>query len=64
MGKTYSAKNYRKYRKGYRKWKKLSNKNIYAHKNAMAQATQIAALRNKVNRVYRLCHPEVKFKLS
>ena len=63
MGKVVSRKRYRKYKKGYRKWK-LSNKNIYSNKNAKAQAVQIAALRNKINAVYKACKPEYKIKMS
>lgn len=64
MGKKYFAKKYRKYKKGYRKWKKLSNKYIYGSKGAKAQASQIAALRNKVDAVYKICKPEYKLKMS
>lgn len=52
----YKNRRYRRYNR------KLSNKNIYAHKSAMSQAVQIAALRNKINKVYRATKPEMKTK--
>lgn len=51
----------RRYKRNYN-YRKLSNKNIYAHKSAMSQAVQIAALRNKINKVYRATKPETKTK--
>ena len=38
----------------------LSTRNIYSRRSALAQATQIAALKRKVNKVYRACKPEMK----
>lgn len=55
---------YKKYKKAYKKYKKLSNKYIYGKKGAAAQAMQIAALRDKINKVYKVCKPEVKFLTS
>ena len=53
----YSRRYGRKYgRRGY----KLSTRNIYANRSSMAQATQIAAIRNKINKVYKACKPETK----
>lgn len=59
MAKVYSGKKYRKYKKGYRKWKKLSNRNIYSHKSAKSQAVQIAALNKKIKYVQKLCAPDI-----
>lgn len=52
-----SRRSYRTRRYGRRA---LSTRNIYAHRSNMAQATQIAALKKKVNRVYKACKPEMK----
>lgn len=55
----------RKYfsRKRYgRKRYTLSNKYLFGHRSARAQASQIAAIRNRVNKVYKACKPEKKFK--
>ena len=54
----------RKYfsRKRYgRKRYTLSNRHIFGNRSSRAQASQIAAIRNKVNKVYRACKPEKKF---
>ena len=40
--------------------RQLSTKRIYSRTSARAQASQIASLRNRVNRVYRACKPEIK----
>lgn len=40
--------------------KRLSSRNIYTHRSARSQALQIASLRNRINRVYRACRPEIK----
>lgn len=51
----------RTYRKTSRRTsRKLSNRRIYSRTSARAQASQIAALRNRINRVYRACRPEIK----
>lgn len=51
----------RRYRRNRRyKRSRLSNRNVFGHKSATAQASQIATLRNRVNRVYRICRPETK----
>lgn len=47
---------YRKYRRGT-----LSTRNIYLNRSSRSQATQIAAIKRKVNKVYRACKPEKKF---
>ena len=49
---------YRKSR-GRRNYR-LSTRNIYSYRSARPQANQIAALRNRVNSVYRYCQPETK----
>lgn len=38
----------------------LSNKYVYGNRSAKSQAKQIAALRNRINSVYRQTKPEVK----
>lgn len=53
------GKRFRRY--GYRRGSRyLSNRYIYGKKGASSQAKQIAALRNKVNKVYKACKPETK----
>lgn len=47
-------------RKGRRGNRSLSTRNIFNRKGAKAQAKQIYALRKSVNRVARMCKPEVK----
>lgn len=55
-GKRYARKRYvRRYRP-----RTLSNRNVYGNRSARAQATQIAALRRRINKVYRACKPETK----
>lgn len=54
---------YRKryYKRRYaRRRSTLSTRNIYAKRSSISQAGQIAALRNKVNKVYKVCKPEMK----
>lgn len=58
-GRTYKYRRYRRYNN-----RKLSNRNIYSHKSATSQAVQIAALRNKINKVYKAAKPETKCKLE
>lgn len=53
-------KRYRKYKRGYRRFKTLSKYNIYMNKGARSQARQINALNRKISRVYKLTKPEVK----
>lgn len=48
----------------YRKSRVLSTKNIYSRTRARSQVAQIAALRNKINKVYRAAKPERKQKVS
>lgn len=60
---------YRRYRKNtYRKRRfnrsRLSTRNIYANRSARSQASQIAALRNRINKVYRACKPEYKVAIG
>ena len=40
--------------------KRLSSRNIYMNRSARSQALQIASLRNRINKVYKACRPEVK----
>lgn len=40
--------------------RRLSSRNIYMNRSSRSQALQIATLRNRVNRIYRACRPEVK----
>lgn len=47
-------------RKGRRGNRTLSTRRIFNNKGAKAQASQIYALRRSVNRVARMCKPEVK----
>ena len=56
----YGKRSYRVNRRYNRKARKLSNKYIYGNRSAKSQATQIAALRNRVNKVYKSCKPEIK----
>lgn len=57
---------YRRYnkfgRKRFYRRRTLSTRNIYSRRSSMAQATQIAALKRKVNKVYKACKPEMKVK--
>lgn len=49
------------YRKRSRRTsRRLSNRRIYSRTSAKSQASQIALLRNRINRVYRACRPEIK----
>lgn len=61
---SYRFRPYRFNRKKSYASRKLSNKNIYMNKSARSQAVQIAALRNRVNKVYRACKPEKKVVIS
>lgn len=51
-------------RKGRRGNRTLSTRRIFNNKGAKAQAKQIYALRRSVNRVARMCKPEVKLSRS
>lgn len=53
-GKFYGKRYYRRRRRS------LSNRYVYGKTSAKAQARQIATLRNRINRVYKACKPEVK----
>ena len=55
-------RNYRRSRYGRRRV--LSTRNIYTKRSSLAQATQIAALRRRVNKVYKSCKPEMKTALA
>lgn len=52
----------KRFRRRYNRYNRrtLSNRNIFGKTRAKAQARQIAALRNKVNKVYNACKPEIK----
>ena len=54
----YARKN--RFRKNFRNNRVLSTKRIFNNKTAKAQASQIWALRKRVNRVYQRTKPEVK----
>lgn len=56
----YRRRGYRRNRY-YRRNRVLSTRSIYSNRSSRSQATQIAAIRNKVNKVYRACKPEKKF---
>lgn len=59
-GRKYFSRKRRSQFRNYRK-RTLGNRNIYGNRSSRAQASQIAAIRNKVNKVYRACKPEKKF---
>ena len=46
--------------KGRRYHKYLSTRNIFGHKGSKSQAKQIYALRKSINKVAKMCKPEVK----
>lgn len=48
----------------YRRSRVLSTRNIYAKRSSISQATQIAALRRRVSKVYKACKPEKKVALA
>lgn len=52
----------KRFRRRYNRYHRrtLSNRNIFSKTRAKAQARQIAALRNRVNKVYNICKPEIK----
>lgn len=56
----YARRNYTRSRRNYT----LSSRNIYANRSARAQASQIAAIRNRVNKVFRACKPEKKVAIE
>lgn len=51
-------------RAGRRGHRTLSTRSIFNNKGARAQASQISALKKRINYVYRQCRPEVKIKES
>lgn len=55
---------YRRRRYSSRSRRALSNRNVYGKTSSKAQARQIATLRNRVNKVYRSCRPEVKVQYN
>lgn len=51
----------RRYRRNYRRNNsRLSNRRVFGRTSAKSQASQIAVLRNRINKVYRRCKPEIK----
>lgn len=51
----------RSYKRRYaRRRSALSTRSIYSRRSALAQAGQIAALKKRVNKVYKVCKPEIK----
>lgn len=51
----------RRYRRNYKRFnRRLSNRRIFGRTSAKSQASQIASLRNRINRVYNQCKPEIK----
>lgn len=54
----YGTRKNRKYNR--RSNRRLSNRRIFGRTSAKSQATQIAALRNRINTVYKRTRPEVK----
>lgn len=51
----------RRYRKRYsRRRSTLSTRSIYSRRSGLAQAGQIAALKKRINKVYKVCKPEIK----
>lgn len=59
-GRSYRFRRYRFNRRRTYNSRKLSSKNIYMNRGAKSQAVQIAALRNKINKVYKAAKPETK----
>lgn len=56
---------YRKNRRYYRRYNnRLSTRRIFGRTSAKSQASQIATLRNRVNKVYKSCKPETKIKYN
>lgn len=56
------ARRFRRYKRRYSR--KLSTRRIFSNRSARAQASQIYALRRKINRVAYANKPEIKTKLS
>ncbi|AXV43457.1 putative capsid protein [Porcine serum associated circular DNA virus 2] len=54
----YGARKNRRYNR--RRNSRLSTRRIYSRTSAKSQASQIAALRNRINKVYKVCKPEIK----
>ena len=58
MARSYGLRRNRRYNK-YRN-SRLSNRRVFGRTSAKSQASQIAALRNRINKVYNKCKPEIK----
>lgn len=54
----YGSRKYTRYHR--RGTSRLSTRRIYSRTSALSQASQIATLRNRVNKVYSVCKPEIK----
>lgn len=54
----YGARKNRRYNK--RRNNRLSNRRVFGRTSAKSQASQIATLRNRINKVYKACKPEIK----
>lgn len=54
----YGARRNRRYNR--RRNSRLSNRRIFGRTSAKSQASQIATLRNRMNKVYKACKPEIK----
>lgn len=54
----YGARRNRRYSR--RRNSRLSTRRIYSRTSAKSQASQIATLRNRINKVYKTCKPEIK----
>lgn len=60
MPRYYRARGSRYVRRYRRRTGVLSTRNIYARRSSYSQASQIAALRKRVSKVYKACKPERK----
>lgn len=58
----YGARKNRRYNR--KRNNRLSNRRIYSRTSAKSQASQIATLRNRMNKVYKACRPEIKVRYN
>lgn len=56
----YGRRRWTNRRSRYGSRRTLTTRSIYTRRSNLAQATQIAALKRKVNKVYKACKPEIK----
>ena len=54
----YGLRRNRRYNRRYNS--RLSNRRVFGRTSAKSQASQIATLRNRINKVYKSCKPEIK----